>query len=277
MLIDTHCHLNMMVKKEFDRPLTLAEFDQAQPIIRDAEKNEVTSIINVGTNLIESKNCIHLAQRYPAVHASIGLHPNDATPEWQSEIAALASLAHDKELNKIVAIGECGLDFHYPDYDAQQQKDVFKAQIELALNHNLALIVHTRQAPDETLRSLEEFKNDLKHCVIHCFSEDKQFADQVIAWGFLVGIGGTLTYPKNEALRTLFAEINLKYVVLETDAPFLPPQHIRGKQNSPAQIKTVAQFLAELRGKTYEEVGRVTTKNAMKLFGLEDPSIHSSR
>ena len=170
---------------------------------------------------------------------------------------------------KIVGVGECGIDRHYPDYNLQLQVDLFRAQIELALEHDLAVVVHSRDAYDETLRVLEEYAKHEPRAVIHCFSYDKMFADQVISWGFYVGIGGPITYPKNNELRAIAKQLDLDHIVLETDAPFLPPQEIRGKQNQPKYIKTIAEYLAELRGEPFQMVANTTTKNALKLFGIE--------
>jgi TatD DNase family protein len=268
MHIDTHCHINMMVKKEFDRPLSPDEIQAAQKIVEQAAASDVQIIINVGTNEVESNNCIALAQRYAAIYASVGLHPNDCTATWKAEIKAILTMARNKEVNKIVAIGECGMDFHYPDYHLQRQKDVFKAQIEIALEHDLALIVHTRDAPEETLYVLEEYKGQLTRGVIHCFSEDQTFADYVIEFGFMIGIGGTITYPKNHLLRSVATNTPLANIILETDAPFLPPQIIRGQQNHPSHIATIARFLAELREEKLEVIAAQTTDNAQTLFRL---------
>jgi TatD DNase family protein len=268
MLVDTHCHMNMMVKSTFDRILTSEEITHIQPIIQQAAHNQVATIINVGTSLIESLNCITLARTYPSVWASVGIHPNDCTSSWRGDITQLEKQILNKKDNKIVAIGECGLDRHYPDYNLQRQKDAFKAQIELSLEHDLALIVHTRDAADETLRSLEEFKGQITRGIIHCFSEDQSFADTALAFGFVLGIGGTLTYPKNASLRAIAVTVPLDAIVLETDAPFLPPQAMRGKQNHPEQIKTVAAYLAELRSTSYEAVAEQTTATALRIFNL---------
>lgn len=268
MLIDTHCHINMMVKTTFDVPLTQAEIDQAQRIVDEAAARDVKTIINVGTNLIESLNCVTLAQQYTSIFAAVGIHPNDCTDTWRDELREIETLVRKKQENKIVAIGECGLDMHYPDYNLLRQKDAFKAQIELALEHNLALIVHTRDAAEQTMRALEEFKGQLKRCVIHCFSEGIAFADFALDMGFSLGIGGAVTYPKNNQLREVVQHVPLTSLVLETDAPFLPPQEIRGKQNHPAQIATVALYIAQLLGVSQEQVSSATTKTAQHLFML---------
>lgn len=273
MLIDTHCHINMMIKKKFDVLLQPDEFPLTAAIVEEAHHDEVKQIINVGTSLIESTNCVELAKKFNACYAAVGIHPNDCTATWHDDIKEMQRLwftttNNKQKNNKIVAIGECGIDRHYPDYNLQRQKDAFKAQIELALENNLALIVHTRDAPDETLRSLEEFKHETLRGVIHCFSEDQSFADTAIGFGFVLGIGGTLSYPKNNILRDVFKKIPLEKIILETDAPFLPPQSMRGKQNHPKNIKIIAEFLTELREEQFEVIAQTTTKTAHKVFDM---------
>lgn len=268
MLIDTHCHLNMVVKKNFDIALSQQEIHDAKIYIDEARKKNVTTIINVGTSLIESKNCIALAQQYNDVFATIGIHPNDLTADWQQDLSVLKKLLLNKEEHKIVGIGECGMDKHYPDYNLQRQVDGFKAQIELSLEHDIALVVHTRDAADETLRVLEEYKKDIKRGIIHCFSENQSFADTVIDWGYCIGLGGTITYPKNNELRQIAINTPLEYIVLETDAPFLPPQKIRGQVNTPQQIYSIAEYLAELRNVSINTVAEKTTANAQRIFNL---------
>jgi len=268
MLIDTHCHINMMVKTEFDTPMQPDDFMAARNIINESCAADVTTIINVGTSLIESNNCIELAKKFPQVYSAIGIHPNDLTENWVSDFKKISSLAKNKEANKILGIGETGIDMYRPGFNLQRQKDAFKAQIELALEHDLAIIVHSRSAPEETLRSLEEYNKDIKRCVIHCFSEGFDFAETVIDWGFVLGIGGTITYPKNDLLRDIVNKIDLKSIVLETDAPFLPPQIIRGKQNHPKYIKTIAEFIAQIREQSFEKIAQQTTQNSRKLFNI---------
>lgn len=265
-LVDTHCHINMMVKKEFDRPLTQQEVELAGEIVEAALTEHVSTVLNVGTSLVESKNCIALAMRYEHCFASVGIHPNDATDKWQDDIKVVKKMLSQKEHHKIVAVGECGIDKYHPDYNLQRQKDVFAAQIELALEHNLGLIVHTRDAGDETLRCLDEYSKESLRGTIHCFSDDLSFAQQAISLGFVLGLGGTITYPKNASLRAIAQSIPLEHLILETDAPFLPPQPMRGKQNHPQYIKYIATYLADLRGISVEELAKQTTSNAMRVF-----------
>lgn len=268
MLIDTHCHINMMVKNTFDTPLQESHIPQAEIIINDAQTHDVSLIINVGTRSIENGNCVLLAQTFDSVYATVGIHPNDSDT-WQEDFELLKKWVLKKKENKIVGIGECGMDMHYPGYDFTRQSDAFKAQIELALENNLALVVHSRDAYDETLRILEKYKNNITRATMHCFSYDQAFATTVTDWGFVLGIGGTITYPKNEELRSIIKNTALKNIVLETDAPFLPPQVIRGKQNHPKEIRTIAEFIANLRNEPLETIAQQTTKNALQLFGLE--------
>lgn len=268
MLIDTHCHLNIVAKDTFDTPLNGAQIAAAGRIMQDARHAGVSTVINVGTSLIESQNCILLAQQLPHMFAAVGIHPNDLTPSWKQDLKELEKTLSQKEKNKIVAIGECGLDFHYPNYNLQQQKDAFKAQIELALKYDLALIVHTRDAAEQTLHSLEEYAGQITKGIIHCFSEDRSFAAQVISWHFAIGLGGTITYPRNHELRAVAQETSLEHIVLETDSPFLPPQSMRGQKNLPAYIALTAQYLATLRNSSLEDIATGTTETARRIFAL---------
>jgi TatD DNase family protein len=269
MLIDTHCHINMMIKKTFDTEITPADLRLAASIVDEASSRGVTTIINVGTSLVESFNCIQLARQYAPIHAAVGIHPNDCTQTWHNDFLKIKDFVKEHKKNKIVGIGETGLDRHYPDTNIDRQKDAFRAQIDLALEENLALIVHTRDARDETLELLSQYRGQISRGIIHCFSEDQDFANEVIAMGFVIGLGGIITYPKNEYLREIARTVPLDKIVLETDAPFLPPQAMRGKQNHPAQIRTIAEYLAKLRGISLEAVAQQTTANAMRVFGIE--------
>lgn len=266
MLVDTHCHLNMLIKKAFDVLLTQLEIDSAKKIIDEARAEGVTKIINVGTSVVESQNCIDLAKKYSNVWATVGIHPNDLDNNWQEQMEAIKQMVTQKKENKICGIGEIGMDKHYPEYDIDRQKNAFRKQIEIALENDLAIVVHTRDAAKETLEILQEYKGAIKRGIIHCFSEDLEFAEKAIDLNFHIGLGGTITYPKNNSLRLVAQEVSLDHIVLETDAPFLPPQEIRGKQNSPAQIKTIANYLANLKGCSLEEVAQKTTYNVEKIF-----------
>lgn len=268
MFIDTHGHLNMMVKKSFDVSLTKEEIQSSRHIAREAHDAGVTTIINVGTSLSESLNCVVLAAEIPWVYATVGLHPNDCTDSWKNDLSELAQLLKQAKEKKIVGIGECGMDRHYPNPNISRQQDAFRAQIELALEYDLALVVHSRNAYDETLRVLEEYRSDLSRSIIHCFSYDQAFADEAFAMNCVLGIGGTVTYPNNKVVRAVVEHTPLAKIVLETDAPFLPPQEIRGQKNHPLHIRTIAEFIAELKQTTVDNVARITTANAQRVFQI---------
>lgn len=268
MLIDTHCHINNMVNPEFDVPLEKTHYPNAQLIVDLAASKEVNKIINVGTSLVESLNCIALAQHFSQVYATVGIHPNDLNENWQKELKEFDKYLNQKENYKVIGIGECGMDFHYPNYHQQRQTDGFKAQIELALKYELPLSVHTRNAPQETLRILEEYIKNGVTGVIHCFSEGLDFAKIVTDWGFVMGIGGAVTYPKNNYLREVVIQNKLENIVLETDAPFLPIQAMRGKQNHPVHIHDIAQYIANLKQISLTEVAQVTSSNVHRIFKI---------
>lgn len=269
MLIDTHCHIHNMIKEQFDISLTPTMLTAADPIVADARAHGVSGILTIGTSLTESINALTLAQRYSDVYAVVGIHPNDCTQDWQQDLFKLNSYIKKRTLHKIVAIGEIGLDRYHPDYNLPRQKDAFRAQIECALTAQLPVVIHTRSAADETLTILDEYKKNGLRGVVHCFSEGHYFAQQVIEHGFLLGIGGTLTYPKNEELRAIVRTVDLQHIVLETDAPFLPPQSMRGKQNHPKYIRLIAEYMAELKQLSYADIAKATTANAVRLFNLD--------
>jgi len=267
MLVDTHCHLNMMVKDSFASPLQPDEIVHAGKIADEAYADGVMAIVNAGTCLVESQNSVALARAIPRVWALVGIHPHDCSEGWQKEFDGIKKLVADCEGNKIVGIGECGVDRHYPGHSLSHQTDGFRAHIELALEHNLPLVVHSRDAYEETLHVLDEYKNDLKRGILHCFSYDQAFADHVTRMGFVIGLGGNITYPRNDALRDIIAALPINKMVLETDAPFMPPQEIRGERNHPKYVGSVAQQIADTKGIELKTVVRDTTKVACQLFG----------
>lgn len=266
-LIDTHCHLNLIVKPTFNEPLTNEQLTHAGMFVENAQRNHVNQIINVGTSFIETQNCIKLAQTYDGLYTVAGIHPNDLTADWQTEFAELEQLII-KNKSVIVGIGETGVDKYRPGYDLQRQLDAFCAHIELALTHDLAIVVHTRTAPDETLKVLHKYKNETLRGVIHCYPYDVMWAQEAINLHYVLGIGGPITYPKNIQLQELIQKIDLTALVLETDAPYLSPKSMRGKPNSPAHIPEIARMIAQLKQISFEEVARVTTDTAQTLFRL---------
>jgi len=268
MLIDTHCHLEIMAKKTFNTPLREKDFATIATIISEAEKYDVKKIITVGTSVIESQNCVEIARHFNQVYACVGMHPNDCAQSWRSDLKKITEMIAKEKPGNIVAIGECGIDKHYPGYNIHRQKDAFKMQIEIALKNNLPLVIHNREGGDEILECLDQFKNENVTGVIHCFSENIDWAHEAIGRGFVLGIGGAITYPKNNLLRSVVLNVPLEKIILETDAPFLPPQKFRGQKNHPKFIAEIAKFIAELKETSCEIVAEKTTAAAEKLFKL---------
>lgn len=272
MFIDTHCHLDMIVKKEFDTHIDAHQMRLVADVIDEAREHQVEKIITIGTSLIGSANAIAMAKQYPGVYATVGIHPCDAQELGAPGIITMNDTMHrwlkEKEKHKIVAIGEIGLDFYHKPFNRRLQEDFFKAQLELAVVYALPVIIHSRDATDEVLEIIEPYVLGGLRGVLHCFGHGIEVAHKVMAWGWFVGIDGPITYPKNDALRAEVKEIPLEYIVLETDAPFLPPQSFRGKTNKPAYIGLIAQELASVKGCSIACVKDITTRNAMTLFGL---------
>ncbi len=268
MLVDTHCHLDLMVQKNFDAQLTSAQIADVKSIITQAHAADVQRFVMVGAGLPSSQNSVACAATYSEIYAAIGLHPEEIKDAaWKERFVAIRNMLNGPHRNRIVGIGECGLDYFHP-HHRELQADAFRAHIELALEHNLPLVIHSRDAAEDTLRIKEEYAPDIRG-TMHCYSYDLPIAEQVISWNFVLGLGGTITYPKNNYLREVAQKVPLSSIILETDAPFLPPQHMRGKQNHPAEIKTIATYLAQVRQQTLEEVAQQTTQNAFDLFGLQ--------
>lgn len=271
MFIDTHCHLNIMVDKQPNQPLEEIHLNAIKDFIDEAYNVDVRQIVNIGTTLAESINSITLAQRFGNVFAAIGMHPCEIQAGWRSDFDRIAALLKQHKHREVVGIGEIGLDFYHKPYDRSLQEDACKAQIELALEHDVAIVFHVRDATDELLKLIEPYAKHLaQRAVIHCFCHAQDFADVVTGWRLFIGIDGPITYPKNEWLRQVITKVPLEYLVLETDAPYLPPQVLRGKQNKPAYIPLFAQTIADLKKISLEALARATTTNTQRLFRLPE-------
>lgn len=271
--IDTHCHLDVLLRMNFDDLLQQREIDAIGELIQRAERKGVTDLICVGTNLTVSRNAVALANYHSGVWATIGLHPTDAHEKWRDDVKAFKQLLDEDEQENIVGIGETGIDLLRDPSQLELQKDVFKAQIELALEHDLPLVLHIRdqigvdRAAEHALGVLEGYGKGIK-AVLHCFQQSQAIADEALARGFFLGVDAPIDYPKNEWLRNIIAMAPLEKLVLETDAPFLPPQALRGTKNVPEAVVYIASKIAELKGCTQEHVAATTTANARRLFSI---------
>jgi TatD DNase family protein len=232
--------------------------------VRDAVDAGVHTIVNIGIDLESSKKCIELAERFDGLYATVGYHPHDAARAPKDYIDRLRDLAAHP---KVVAIGEIGLDFHRDLSPRPVQHQVFEQQLELASELSKPIVIHTRESFEPTLEVVRRYADSLAGGVFHCFPGDANDADRVIALGFVISVGGVITYKKASMARTA-AETPLEKIIIETDAPFLTPVPYRGKTNSPAYVRYTCEKLAELHGVSVSEAERVTDRTCRKLYGL---------
>src|ERR1017187_7634734 len=264
MFIDTHAHLGY------------PDFSEELPqIVERAQAAKVMQIVSIATDIEASRKTLELAQRFEAVYATVGLHPGEVPNVSLCDMKELAQLAAEP---KVVAIGETGLDYYREAKDdaalRQQQKDLFWAQLELAKERHLPVVIHNRAAEGDILEIVRAHAESLPKerrpwGVMHCFSGDEKFAFDCIEIGLLISYTGILTFKKSAALRDVAKKISLDYVMLETDAPYLAPEPHRGKRNEPAYVPLIAETLAQVKGVAVEEVALATPANARGLFGLQ--------
>ncbi len=250
MLTDTHAHLNF---KQFEK--------DRERVIKKALEGGVEKIINVGTNLKSSRESVELSKRYKNIYASVSLHPIDVEKEKFDEDIWL-NLAKKE---KVVAVGETGFDFYHQS-NREKQKEIFKRLIEIAKRVKKPLVLHSRESDREVLNVLKESNLSLRPGVIHCFGRDFAVAKQFLDLGFLISYTGNITYNRERASSV--SGVPLEKIMLETDCPFMSPQPFRGKRNEPLYLKYIAEKIAEIKGVSFEEVEKTTTKNAKELFKI---------
>lgn len=254
MIIDTHCHLDF----EHFHP------DRAS-VIKRAEEAGVKYIINVGSSPDGSRRSVELSEKYDNVFAAVGVHPHDAgevTEEIFSEITELA------KYDKVVAIGEVGLDYFKSSVSRERQKEIFVKFMELSRKLELPLVIHDREAHRDTLDILKKTKGSGLRGVMHCFSGDEKILQEVLEMGLFVSFTCNLTFKNARHLREVARMVPPQRLLLETDAPFLAPQAHRGERNEPAYIVELVDILSELLNLSKEEIENITTDNAKKLFGI---------
>jgi TatD DNase family protein len=253
MLIDTHAHLYF---NHFD--------EDREEVIQRAFEVGVKMIINIGIDLETCEQCIALADEHAGVFAAVGIHPNDSAKLDEN---ALLSLKEFTRHAKVVAIGEIGLDFYRDRAPVEIQTEAFRQQIVLAKEAGLPIVIHNRQAIAEILEILKSEGTDGLAGVFHCFSEDESWAEEVLDLGFHISFTGNLTFKKS-GLAKVANMVPLERLLLETDSPFLSPEPKRGRRNEPAHVLYIAQKLAEIKGVSVSEIEKITTENAVHLFGL---------
>jgi len=254
-LIDTHAHLD---GNRFA--------DDLDAVVARAEANGVATILTVGCDLESSRAAMAIAARYPEIYAAVGIHPHDAVTVDADALAELRRLAETG--TKVVAIGETGLDYYRDRSPRDRQREAFRVQIRLARELDLPLIIHDRDAHDDVVGILREENAGAVGGVLHCFSGGMDMARHCLEMGFFISFPGTLTYPNNEPLRDVARALPIDVMLVETDCPYLAPQPWRGKRNEPAYVRATAETLAEIKGLTLEDVARVTSLNAFRLFGI---------
>ncbi|HHW57463.1 MAG TPA: TatD family hydrolase [Clostridia bacterium] len=252
MLVDSHAHLE---DEKYDR--------DREKVIEECKK-DLTFLINVGSNLLTSKQSIELAHNYDFIYASVGIHPHDAQREFD-KVEEIERLALQE---KVVAIGEIGLDYYYDDPPKEFQKEIFIKQIRLAKKLNLPIIIHDRDAHGDILDILkQEWTKDLRG-VFHSYSGSVEMAFQVIEMNFYISLGGPVTFKNAKKPKEVAKAVPIEKLLIETDSPYLTPEPYRGKRNTPVYVKFVAKKIAELREMPYEEVCRITAENDIKLFNI---------
>ncbi len=266
MFFDTHAHLDTPV---FD--------SDRNEVFERAQSAGVTRFVNPAFDTVSSARACALAETRPNVWAAVGVHPNDADSVIKNE-GCLCDIFRLASMPKVVAIGEIGLDYHWDTSPRQVQSNVFIEQLSIARKTNLPVIIHCRNGVSTTTdNALEDLLAILfdrpwleSRVLLHSFAGDLDQARRAIGRGYMLGLGGPLTYPKSLFTRDVAQYVPLEYIVLETDAPYLPPQKVRGKRNEPSYMPAVAEKISELRAIDIEEVARVTTENALRFFGIGD-------
>ncbi len=251
-MIDTHSHINFEDYKEnFDR------------FIQELKNNEIEHVIIPGVEPKTFGEIVSLCERYDMLYGAIGVHPSEAkTYTAETEKQIYEKCKHQK----IIAIGEIGLDYYWEQETKELQKDIFRKQLKIAQELQIPVLIHDREAHDDTFNIIQEFQ--LKDVIFHCFSGNKEFAQKCIDKGFYVAIGGVVTFKNAKDLKEVAKLAPLDRILLETDAPYLAPVPFRGKLNSPAYLKYIAEEIANIKEIDVEEVKKQTTANAKRIFGF---------
>jgi TatD DNase family protein len=254
MFVDTHCHLFS------------AEFkDDLDKVIENAKSAGVDYIIVPATDIETSKIVLDLVDKYDFIYGAIGIHPHESKDWNPSLINTIEKLVGHK---KILAIGEIGLDYFYDFSPKEKQIEAFKAQLDFALSKNLPVIIHNRDADEDMMNIISSYAGTGLKAQLHCYSSTLQNARDLIQMHHFISFTGNITFNKMENLREVASNISLDHILLETDSPYMTPTPLRGKRNEPANVKLVAEKIAVLHKISLEEVGKITSFNAFKLFGI---------
>ena len=253
-LIDSHCHLDRLDLTKYDGSLDAA--------LAAAKANDIEHMLCVCIDMENFAEVKAIAEKYDNVEASVGLHP----AETEGREPTVEELVECAQHPKVVAIGETGLDYFHCKDDTEWQRERFRRHIRAAKQSKKPLIIHTRDAKEDTVRILQEENAAEVGGVMHCFTEDWEMAQQCLNLNFYISFSGIVTFKNAKVLHDVAQKVPLDKMLIETDAPYLAPTPYRGKPNEPAYVKYVAEFIAELRGETYAMIADVTTGNYYKLF-----------
>lgn len=254
MLIDSHCHLDRLRLDKYDGHLADA--------ILAARERGVQGMLCVGISLENRETVINIAEEYPRVVASVGVHPLDI----ESGLATAEQLVEWAQHPKIVALGETGLDYYYSDETKDIQQESFTIHLQAAAQSKQPVIVHTRSAKEDTLRLIAEHGDRESGGVLHCFTEDWDMAKRAVDLNYLISISGIVTFKNAESIRDVARKLPLDRLMVETDSPYLAPVPYRGKPNEPSYVREVAEYVAELKNISYQELIEATADNFFRLF-----------
>jgi TatD DNase family protein len=258
MWIDSHCHLNHEKIREAGTP---------SDIVERAQQAGVLGMLTICCRIAsEFSEVLDIARAHDGVWCSIGTHPHDAGAPAERDISSSQIVRLIKENSEVIGIGETGLDYYYNHSSPEDQAVSFSKHIQAALESDLPVIIHSRDAETDTARILREEGSGVLRGVMHCFSPGPKLAEDALHLGFYISFSGIVTFKKSEALREIARTVPLDRVLVETDAPYLAPDPFRGKLNEPAYVAYTGNFLAELYGLSPEEFARITTENFYRLF-----------
>ncbi len=265
-LVDTHCHIQSIDSEVEKHTHSLWQKNKninPDKVIKDATLINVTKLICVGTSVVDSQSAVDFVSKRTNCWASVGIHPHETKNVTTEGITKLVKLAQS---NRVIAIGECGLDYYYLHSNKNDQKRVFIELLNIAKTNNLPLIFHVRDGYDDFWKILEKFLP--LRGVVHSFSDNLDNLNKALEKGLYIGVNGIVTFNKNEELQKAYASIPIDKLLLETDSPYLTPVPYRGSINEPKRVKLVAEFLANLYKVDLETLEKETTKNAYNLFGI---------
>jgi TatD DNase family protein len=254
-LVDSHCHLDQLDLSSYDGDLSKA--------IAHADSVGVKHFLCVSITLENFPDVLRIAKSYPNINASVGLHPNESDVPHEPSAEDLVKLADDE---KIIAVGETGLDYFRSTGDVEWQRERFRQHIRAAIQCKKPLIIHTRQAQEDTIKVMREENAEKIGGVMHCFTEDWEMAKAAMDLNFYISFSGIVTFPSAKILQDVAKKMPIERMLIETDSPYLAPVPHRGKSNEPAYVKHVAEYLATLRGVPVDEIAEKTTENFFRLF-----------